>query len=80
METDKLVVYLASDTPTVRRVAAPWLKTALWVKISLPYVAGAVMVTKPTLADFLGAMDPRFIVERAAILATALAASRSTGQ
>ena len=74
METSELIRHLATGAAPVHRLLPPWLRTALWLAISLPYVT-AVVVMKPAAIDFLGKIDARFAVEQTAILATALTAA-----
>jgi hypothetical protein len=73
VETGALIRHLATDAAPVHRLPPPWLRTATWLAISLPYVC-AVVVMKPAAIDFLGKIDARFVLEQAAILATALTA------
>lgn len=77
METNELILHLGADANPVRRLAAPWLRAALWVTISLPYVVG-VAAMNTSAVDSLRAMDARFAVEQAAIFATALVAAMAT--
>jgi hypothetical protein len=74
VQTNELIRHLASGAVPVRRLPAPWLRTALWLAISLPYVV-AVVIMKPVAVDFLGGIDTRFALEQTAILATALTAA-----
>ena len=74
METSELIRHLATGVAPIHRLLSPWLRTALWLAISLPYVT-AVVVMKPAAIDFLGKIDARFAVEQTAILATALTAA-----
>ena len=74
METSELIRHLATGAAPVRRLPPPWLRTAMWLAISLPYVC-AVVVMKPAAIDFLGKIDARFALEQAAILATAFTAA-----
>jgi hypothetical protein len=75
METGELIKRLAADTPAVRRLPAPWIRAAFWLAVALPYVAavvrGKLMMVDPSQV----LADPRFIIEQAATLATALAAA-----
>ena len=74
METSELIRHLATGVAPIHRLLPPWLRTALWLAISLPYVT-AVVVMKPAAIDFLEKFDARFAVEQTAILATALTAA-----
>jgi hypothetical protein len=74
VETSGLIRHLAAGAAPVHRLPPPWLRTAMWLAIALPYVC-AVVVMKPEAIDFLGKIDARFALEQAAILATALTAA-----
>jgi hypothetical protein len=74
VETSGLIRHLAAGATPVHRLRPPWLRTAMWLAISLPYVC-AVVVIKPEALDFLRKIDGRFALEQAAILTTALTAA-----
>jgi hypothetical protein len=74
METNELILRLGADAMPVRPLAAPHQRAALWLAISLPGVA-ALVVMKPAALSFLRQIDPRFVLEQTAILATALTAA-----
>ena len=74
METSALIRHLAADAAPVHRLPPPWLRMAMWLAISLPYVC-TVVVMKPAAIGFLGKIDARFALEQMAILATALTAA-----
>ena len=73
-ETSQLIARLAADRTTLRRLPAPWQRTALWLMFVLPCV---VTVTAVHLAgrDVIERVDVRMAVEQAAILLTGLAAA-----
>ncbi len=74
VETNQLITRLATDCQAVRRLNAPWQRTALWLTISLLCVA---TVTAVQLAgrDVIEGIDTRMAVEQAAILVTGLTAA-----
>jgi hypothetical protein len=74
VETGELIRHLAIGAAPVHRLPPPWLRTAMWLAISLPYVA-SVVVMKSAAIDFLEKFDARFALEQTAILATALTAA-----
>jgi hypothetical protein len=74
VETSELIRHLATGAVPVHRLPPPWLRTAMWLAISLPYVA-AVVLMKPAAIDFVEKFDARFALEQTAILATALTAA-----
>jgi hypothetical protein len=73
-ETSQLIARLAADRATLRRLPAPWQRTALWLMFVLPCVA---TVTAVHLAgrDVIERIDVRMAVEQAAILLTGLTAA-----
>jgi hypothetical protein len=75
METEELISRLAADARAVRRLSPPWLRALIWLAIALSYVA-AVVWGKLVMIDLGQTLaDPRFLIEQAATLATALAAA-----
>jgi hypothetical protein len=74
LDTDKLIERLAADAAPVRRLRPPGRRLALWLALSVPYVA-LVAYIHGLVVDLpsLGA-DPRFVIEATAALATAIAA------
>ena len=75
METAELIKRLAADTSKVRRLQPPWVRAMLWLAIALPYVA-VVVRGKLMMVDASQTLaDPRFMIEQAATLATALTAA-----
>lgn len=75
METQELISRLAADARPVQRLRPPWVRALFWLVIALPYVA-AVVWGKILMIDVAQTLaDPRFVIEQAATLATALAAT-----
>ncbi len=75
METDKFIQTLAQTAAPARPLPQPWLRTATWLAISIPYVALVVYILspRPDLAEKL--FEWRYIVEQLAALATGIAAA-----
>jgi hypothetical protein len=75
MDTDKLIEHLAEAHEPVRPLPPPWVRTAIWLALAMPYVAVVVLVMspRPDLAAKLG--DPRFFVEQVAALLTGITAA-----
>jgi hypothetical protein len=75
METEKLAQRLVDGLQPVRPLARPWVRTAGWLALAVPYVALAVFVVSPR--DDLLAMvwDLRFLVEQGAALGTGIVAA-----
>ncbi|MBI3706529.1 MAG: DUF1109 domain-containing protein [Proteobacteria bacterium] len=75
MQTDDLIVSLAGDARPVRRLAAPWMRLLSWLVVAVPWMVAVVLIMSPRqdLGDKLN--DPRWVLEQAAALATALTAA-----
>lgn len=75
METDRLIRTLAETARPVRPLPPPLASAALWLALSIPYIALVVYVVspRPDLAAKFGEM--RFAIEQSAALATAIAAA-----
>ena len=74
VETNELIERLADRAGPVRRLPAPWRRTALWLAVSFAY-GGAVVAALLIRNGPPGAIDVRLVVEQAAILATAILAA-----
>lgn len=75
METEKLIQNLAAAVRPVRPLASPWLRTAIWLAVAVPYMALVVLVISPR-ADLLTKLtEARFLVEQIAALATGTTAA-----
>src|SRR5437899_9525288 len=75
METNALIRELAASGRPVRRLASPWMRTLLWLAISLPYVAAIVLVMPMDVNLAQMTADKQFLIEEAAALATAFTAA-----
>jgi hypothetical protein len=75
MDTDGLIDRLAANATPVRPLPGPWKRTGLWLAIALPYVALIVILMSPRPDLAMQLADPRFQVEQAAALATAILAA-----
>src|SRR5262245_23800947 len=75
METDRLIEQLSDGVAPVRRLRNPWIRTAGWFALAVPYIAVVVLAMSPR--DDLPAKlsDWRFLVEEIAALATGLTAA-----
>jgi hypothetical protein len=72
-DTADLIRRLAAAGTPVRPLARPWIRTALWCAVSLPYLWLLSLVWPH--ADTAVLMDQRFVIEQAAALATGLTAA-----
>ncbi len=75
MDTDKLIACLIEKADPVRRLPSPWVRTASWFAIAIPYVAVIVMMMTPRDDLALKFTDFRFLLEQVAALCTAIGAA-----
>jgi hypothetical protein len=74
-DLDGFIRRLAESNQPVRPLPRPWTRTAVWLALSVPYVALVVLMMSPR-TDLASKMsDKRFVVEQLAALATGLAAA-----
>ena len=75
MHTGELIRLLAEDCRPVRPLRRPWIRTAQWLGVALPYVVlvGIVVSPRPDLAE--KASSWHFVVEQVLALATGIAAA-----
>jgi hypothetical protein len=74
-DIDRFIRHLAESTEAVRPLPRPWVRTAVWLALSVPYVAVVVLMMslRTDLASKMS--DARFVVEQLAALATGIAAA-----
>lgn len=75
METDRLIERLAESSGSVRPLARPWRRTAIWLAVAMPYVALVVLVMAPRSDLVQKFADVRFMIELVAALATGISAA-----
>lgn len=75
MDTDKLIACLTEKADPVRRLPSPWVRTASWFAIAIPYVAVIVVMMAPRDDLALKFTEPRFLLEQVAALCTAIGAA-----
>ena len=75
MDTDHLIQQLADRAQPVARLLAPWRRTMLWLGASLLYVGIVVAAYLLAGGGLPGFIESRFVLEVAAILATAITAA-----
>lgn len=75
MHTDQLIHRLAGQSPSVRRLRAPWQRAMLWLAIALPYVAAVIYFHSGATHPAEVVADRQFVIEQLAALATAVAAA-----
>lgn len=75
MDTDFLIRHLAGAPAAVRPLPRPSVRLAAWLAMSLAYVAMVVVLMMPRSDLASAVMDPQFLVEQSAALATAASAA-----
>jgi hypothetical protein len=75
MDTDKLIASLTEHADPVRRLPSPWVRTASWFTMAVPYVAVIVMMMAPRDDLAVKFTDYRFLIEQIAALCTAIGAA-----
>jgi hypothetical protein len=71
MDIDHFIQQLAERAQPVDRLLAPWRRTALWLAASLTYVGLVVAAYLWAERGVRASIEPRLVLELAAILATA---------
>jgi hypothetical protein len=75
VDTDELIQDIAASATPVRPLPPPWLRTAAWLALSIPYLALVMLIVSPNY-DLSGKLtDVRFLIEQTAALTTAVAAA-----
>jgi hypothetical protein len=75
MDTDRLIQALADTAKPVHPLPRPWVRTASWLAIAIPYMALVVYVMSPR-ADLMAKIaEARYLIEQLAALATGIAAA-----
>jgi hypothetical protein len=75
IDTEKLIERLAATVEPVRPLARPWIRTAAWLLVAIPYVALVVFVVSPRADLVSKASDWRYVIEQFAALATGITAA-----
>lgn len=75
MDTQDLIRHLAARAARVRPLPRPWVRAALWLAVSVPYAALIVLMMSPRDDLSVQLANPKFLVEQAAALATAVLAA-----
>src|SRR5215207_10179130 len=75
IDTEKLIQTLVETAQPVRPLPRPWVRTAIWLAIAIPYMALVVYAVSPR-ADLIAKMaEARYLIEQFAALATGIAAA-----
>jgi hypothetical protein len=75
IDTEKLIARLAEVIEPVRPLPRPWIRTAAWLLVAIPYVALVVLVVSPRADLISKASEWRYVVEQLAALATGITAA-----
>jgi len=75
MDTEKLIERLTEVVEPVRPLPRPWIRTAAWLLVAIPYVALVVFVVSPRADLISKASEWRYLVEQVAALATGVTAA-----
>jgi hypothetical protein len=76
MDTSTLIQELANSAAPVRRLPAPWARMLIWLALSAPVLAAVIWLMMPSdIHPAVAIADRRFLIEEAALLATALTAA-----
>ena len=75
MNTDRLIQTLAETAQPVRPLPRPWIRSAIWLAIAIPYIALVVYVMSPRVDLIAKVTEARFLMEQFAALATGIAAA-----
>lgn len=74
-DTGALIRELATCAEPVKPLLPPWIRAAIWVGLSLVYLAPMVVLLAPAVGLGANVSDDRFIVEQVAALTTGLMAA-----
>ena len=75
MHTNDLIAQLAHHAKPVARLLPPWRRAARWLVASLVYVGIVAAACLLASGGLPGSIEPRLVLELAAILATAITAA-----
>lgn len=75
MKTARLIEELAGSLDATPRLPPPWLRTAIWLSLSLPFLVLVVLVVSPRGDLAIKLTDTRFLIEQGAALLTGIAAA-----
>ena len=75
MDTDRLIQTLVYTAKPVHPLSRPWIRGALWLSIAIPYAAIVVYVMSPRADLMTKILEPRFLIEEIAALASGITAA-----
>jgi len=75
MDTDRLIQALADTAKPVRPLPRPWVRSAMWLAIAIPYLALVVYVMSPRADLMTKISEARYLIEQFGALATGIGAA-----
>jgi hypothetical protein len=75
MDTETLIRTLVGTVKPVRPLSAPWVRSAMWLAIAVPYIALVVYVMSPRADLMTKISEARYLFEQLAALATGISAA-----
>jgi len=75
VDTDALIKKLSEDAAPTQPLANPWLRTIVWLAISVPYVVVVITLFSPRTDLAAKLAEVRFLIEQIAAFATAFTAA-----
>jgi hypothetical protein len=77
-DTERLIQRLAENVKPVRPLLNPWIRTAVWLALSVLYIAIVFLVMTPRHDLFDALSEPRFVIEQVSALLTGIAAAAAS--
>ena len=74
-DTDRLIRRLAEKVEPVRPLPHPWVRTAVWLALSIPCIAVIVLLMRPRHDLALRMFEARYVIEQSSALAAGLIAA-----
>jgi hypothetical protein len=75
MDTAKLIEQLSKSAAPVRPLSRAWIRAAVWLMLSVPYIALVVIVVSPRSDLMVKLTELRYVIEQFAALATGITAA-----
>jgi hypothetical protein len=75
LDTQELIRRLGDDAAPVRPLPTPMTRAALWLLISVPYVASVALAYRLLEGAIPQSLDAHFLIEELALIATAISAA-----
>jgi hypothetical protein len=75
IDTDGLIRRLAEKIEPVRPLRRPWIRTAVWLAVSFPYVVLVIYLLRPRPDLASKVLEARYVIEQTSALAAAVIAA-----